>query len=140
METDYTSYAKGYALLLYSSISFCLFDLHMTNFIKEDFLFLRDVWCQRSDGLRVFNGCEKGLKPSRTETCQPKCSVSHSFCNEHIVCACKNNFIPIFSSHGYLIHCLSNSNQFRNDSNDVLADTSSRGKKDPSCKYTSMIG
>lgn len=97
-------------------------------YVKET----REVWCQRSDGLRVFNGCEKGLKPSRTETCQPKCSVSHSFCNEQIVCACKNNFIPIFSSHGYLIHCLSNSNQFRNDSNDVLADTSSRGKKDPS--------
>ena len=97
------------------------------------------MWCQRSDGLRVFNGCERGLKPSRTETCQPKCSVSHSFCNEQIVCACKNNFIPIFSSHGHLIHCLSNSNQFRNNSNDVSADTSSRGKKDPSCKYTSMI-
>ena len=92
------------------------------------------MWCERSDGARVSNGCEMGLKPSKTITCQPKCVVSHAYCNSDIVCVCKKDFIPIFSSHGHLIHCLSDSNSFKNDTNEVTTSTSSKNKKDPSCK------
>ncbi|XP_065052775.1 thrombospondin type-1 domain-containing protein 7A-like [Rhopilema esculentum] len=94
----------------------------------------RDVWCERSDGLNVSNGCDLAYKPSTTQLCQPKCQVTHSFCNSKKICVCKKHYIPILSSHGHLIHCLSDSNTFRNRTkdNDVTTNKSSSGGKDSS--------
>ena len=98
-------------------------------------LFSREVWCERSDGLRVSNGCNLAVKPSTTQSCQPKCTVSNSFCNAETICVCKNNYIPIIGSHGRLIHCLSDSNSLLNRTMDTGISTSrSNGSQSSSCK------
>ena len=98
-------------------------------------LTLREVWCERSDGLKVTHGCNPALKPSTSKSCQPPCSVSNSFCDSKIVCSCRKNYIAILGSNGYLIHCFAQSNSFGNDSlNVILAESDSPAKKDNSCK------
>ncbi|XP_033731850.1 thrombospondin type-1 domain-containing protein 7A-like isoform X2 [Pecten maximus] len=56
----------------------------------------RDVWCERSDGLRIFGGCDRNLRPLNLLSCSPPCNQDNAYCNDTNYCACEEGFIAYY--------------------------------------------
>ena len=117
-------------------------NFYEVGFSKDDLalkkLFLsrfssREVWCERSDGLKVDQGCNSIKKPSEVETCRPSCTVRNSYCNKNVKCVCKKNYVAIMSSSRRLLRCITESNWIEDTNgkpnNDIPAQ-GSKGKED----------
>ncbi|KAJ8036392.1 Thrombospondin type-1 domain-containing protein 7A [Holothuria leucospilota] len=74
---------------------------------------LREVWCQRSDGINVTGGCSQRNKPNVVAFCTGGCPVENSFCEMNELCSCRKQYKPMYSQEsGKLAECV-----FENASN-----------------------
>ncbi|KAL5011039.1 hypothetical protein ScPMuIL_013344 [Solemya velum] len=71
----------------------------------------RQIWCKRSDGLRVSNGCEGIARPPSILSCFPPCPT-YSNCNDTNSCKCFEEYYSEYDSNLNLISCSMDNSSF----------------------------
>ncbi|KAF4086551.1 hypothetical protein AMELA_G00084810 [Ameiurus melas] len=66
---------------------------------------VREVWCQRSDGVNVTGGCFAVNKPTSVRHCHPPCTKPFSHCKQSGVCGCEKGYTEVMNTHGFLDYC-----------------------------------
>ncbi|XP_060733030.1 thrombospondin type-1 domain-containing protein 7B [Tachysurus vachellii] len=66
---------------------------------------VREVWCQRSDGVNVTGGCFLVNKPTQERHCHPPCTKPFSHCKQSGVCGCEKGYTEVMNTHGFLDYC-----------------------------------
>ncbi|XP_046701231.1 thrombospondin type-1 domain-containing protein 7B isoform X2 [Silurus meridionalis] len=66
---------------------------------------VREVWCQRSDGVNVTGGCLAVNKPTSVRHCHPPCTKPFSHCKQSGVCGCEKGYTEVMNTHGFLDYC-----------------------------------
>ncbi|XP_052002644.1 thrombospondin type-1 domain-containing protein 7A-like [Xyrauchen texanus] len=63
------------------------------------------IWCERSDGINVTEGCPPALPPGLDPSCDPPCDKPQSFCSEDGLCMCEEGYTEVLTVEGKLEQC-----------------------------------